>query len=95
MENGKVVESEKWQVLSNEDAVVQFGLMIRSNASVLGYRRVEEWGQGRSSFKPGWWWTVNVVTNYSAATLGRAYQDYWKTKQAVFIEVIDNRGRNE
>jgi hypothetical protein len=91
-EGSAVAAGEKWEVLENDDPVLQFGNMLHTNQSVLGYRRVEIWGQGRTSFKPGWWWTVNVLTNYSAADLGRAYQSFWKSQQMVFVEVIDNRG---
>jgi hypothetical protein len=91
----QIIETERWQALSNDDRVVQFGDLLRSNGAVLGYRRVMEWGQGRTEFKPGWWWTVNVITNYSPEQLGRAYQDFWKSGQAVFIEVVDNRGRTD
>jgi hypothetical protein len=94
-ENGDVVDSEKWQVISNDDVVVQFGAMLHSNQDILGYRRVEAWGQGRTSYKPGWWWTLNVYTNYSVVDLAQAYQKFWKQSQPVFIEVIDNRGSND
>lgn len=95
MEAGKVVDLEKWEVLQNDDAVLQFGTMLHSNKNVLGYRRVEVLGQGRTSFKPGWWWTVNVLNDYSAGEMGRIYQNYWKSSQAVFIEVIDNHGHTD
>ena len=91
-EGGKVADSERWQVIPNDDAVLQFGMLLHSNVSVLGYRRVETWGQGRTAFKPGWWWTLNVFTNYSVVDLAHTYQTYWKAPQPVFIEVIDNRG---
>src|SRR5262249_7563622 len=71
-ENGLVFDKEKWQVISNDDAVVQFGLLLHSNLGVLGYRRVEIWGQGRTTFKPGWWWTMNVSTNYTIGELTHA-----------------------
>lgn len=93
--NGEIADSDRWQVISNEDAVLQFGMMLHTNKNVLGYRRVEVAGQGRTPFKAGWWWTLNVLTNYSAADLGQAYQAFWKPHQAVFIEVIDNRGSAE
>lgn len=94
-ENSEVIDTEKWEVISNEDVVVQFGTLLRSNLSVLGYRRVEVWGQGRTGLKPGWWWTVNVLTNFSAKELGHEYQDFWKPHQAIFVEIIDNRGRDD
>jgi hypothetical protein len=94
-DGGEVDGKDKWQVIPSEDALIQFGALLHSNVNVLGYRRVEVWGQGRSSFKPGWWWTMNVFTNYSVGDLGRAYQDFWKSSQPVFIEVIDNRGSKE
>jgi hypothetical protein len=92
MENGQVVPTETWEVISNDAAVEQFGTMLHSNQSVLGYRRVEVWGQGRTTFKPGWWWTVNALTNYTAGDLSQSYEQFWKSHQAVFVEVIDNRG---
>ena len=94
-EGGEVVANEKWQVISSDDPVLQFGTLLCSNLNVLGYRRVEEWGQGRTGFKPGWWWTMNVLTNYSVGDLAHDYQTFWKSPQAVFVEVIDNRGNNE
>lgn len=94
-ERGQVVELEKWEVLANEDPVLQFGTLLHSNKNVLGYRRVEVLGQGRTGFKPGWWWTVNVLTGYSAGDMGRIYQEFWKSPQAVFIEVIDNHGHTD
>jgi hypothetical protein len=95
MENGEVINTEKWEIISNDDTVLEFGDLLRTNLSILGYRRVEVLGQGRTGFKPGWWWTVNVLTNYSAGDLGRAYQDFWKPHQPVFVEIIDNRGRED
>ena len=92
MENGQVVPMETWEAISNNVPVEQFGAMLHSNQAVLGYRRVEVWGQGRTTFKPGWWWTVNVLTNYTAADLSAAYEQFWKSHQALFVEVIDNRG---
>lgn len=94
-EHGDFDRTEKWQVLPSDDTVAQFGMVLHSNANVLGYRRVEVWGQGRSAYKPGWWWTMNVLTNYSVGELAGIYRDYWKSPQPVLIEVIDNRGSTE
>jgi hypothetical protein len=91
-ENGQVVPSEMWEVISNDEAVEQFGMLLHSSSSVIGYRRVEVWGQGKTSFKPGWWWTLNVFTNYTADDLSHAYESYWQSHQILFVEVIDNRG---
>jgi hypothetical protein len=83
---------DKWQMIASDEPVMQFGLLLHSNANVFGYRRTEVWGHGRTVFKPGWWWTVNVTTNYSVAELGNVYQSFWKCTAPVFIEVVDNRG---
>jgi hypothetical protein len=93
--DGQVVAPEKWQEISNDDVVTQFGALLHSNKSVLGFRRVEDWGQGTTVFKPGWWWTVNVSTNYSVVNFAKVYESYWKSSHPVFIEVIDNRGSKE
>ena len=93
--DGKIADSDKWQVIPNDSAILEFGSMLHSNTSVLGYRRVEVWGHGSTSYKPGWWWTLNVMTNYSAGDLGHAYADFWKSHRPVLIEVIDNRGRDD
>jgi len=92
---GEVASNDKWQVISNEDPVILFGMMLHTNQHVLGYRRVEVWGQGRTGFKPGWWWTMNVFTNYSVDDLAKAYRNFWKTPQPLFVEVIDNRGSDK
>ncbi|HEX3624162.1 MAG TPA: hypothetical protein VH280_01925 [Verrucomicrobiae bacterium] len=91
-ENGKVVPTETWEVLSNDDANVQFGAALKKNQSVLGYRRVHVWGQGQTPYKPGWWWTVNAFTNYTPGDLARTYDGFWNFHQYLFVEVIDNRG---
>jgi len=93
--NGEISAKEEWEMIPSDDAVIEFGKLLHSNLNVLGYRRVEVWGQGRTGFKPGWWWTVNVSTNYSAGDLAQAYQSFWKSPQTLFVEVIDNRGSNE
>lgn len=91
-DDGKVVPTETWEVLSNDAPNVQFGATLKENQSVLGYRRVHVWGQGQTTYKPGWWWTMNVFTNYTASDLARTYDDFWKSRQILFVEVIDNRG---
>lgn len=94
-DGGEVDAREKWQIIPSDEVVTQFGMVLRSNASVLGYRRIEEWGQGRTSFKPGWWWTMNVLTDYSVGDLAHLYREYWKSPQPMLVEVIDNRGSKE
>jgi len=94
-ENGKVVRTETWEVLSNDAPNVAFGTMLKSNGNVLGYRRVLVWGQGQTLYKPGWWWTVNVFTNYTAGDLARTYDEFWKSHQILFVEVIDERGTSD
>ena len=87
-------DRDKWEVMPNEERVVQFGQLLRADADVLGYRRAEVWGHGRTTLKPGWWWAMTVTTNYSADKLVHAYRDFWKSSNAVFVEIFDNRGRN-
>lgn len=94
-ENGNVRERDKWEEVSSEDRVNEFGTLLRSNPYVLGYRRYEVWGHGRTVAKPGWWWAATVTTNYSVGDLVRAYRGFWKSSNSVFVEVIDNRGREE
>ena len=92
---GGYSDNEKWQVLASEERVKDFGMVLHSNRSIFGYRRVEESGQGRTGFKPGWWWTINVETNFTAVDLARTYRQFWNSPQALFVEVIDNRGSAE
>ena len=94
-ENGHVVPTELWEVLSNDVPNGQFGAMLKSNSNVLGYRRVHVWGQGQTIYKPGWWWTMNVFTNYTASDLAHTYEGFWKSHQTLFVEVIDNRGSSD
>ncbi len=88
---GEVYDSDKWQILSNDDPVLQFGNNLHASPGVLGYRRTEVWGHGRSGFKPGWWWTMTVATDYSVDRFASNYQAFWKSPRAVFVELIDNR----
>jgi hypothetical protein len=95
LEHGQVVPTEKWEAISNDDVVQQFGQALHTNSFILGYRRVEVWGQGQTTYKPGWWWTVNVFTNYTANDMAHVYNDFWQSHQVLFVEVIDNRGSED
>jgi hypothetical protein len=90
--DGEISDKEKWEVIPDDDVAIQFGKLLNSNLNVLGYRRFEVWGRGRTGFKPGWWWTMNVSTNYSPKDLARDYHSFWNSPQTLFVEVIDNRG---
>jgi hypothetical protein len=94
-EDSAVSDRDKWQIIDNDEIAFKFGALLHSNRSVLGYRRVEVWGHGLTTFKPGWWWSLNVTTNYQVGQLAQAYHDYWNSRAPVFIEVIDNRGNEE
>lgn len=91
-EGGSIRERDKWEVLASDEPVLQFGMLLRTNSDVLGYRRAEVWGHGSTILKPGWWWTMTVKTNYSAQTLLQTYRDFWKTSNAVYLERIENPG---
>jgi len=94
-ENGNIPIRDQWEAIPSEDRVVEFGNVLRSNPGVRGYRRYEVWGHGRTVPKPGWWWAATVSTNYSVTDLVRAYRDFWKSSNSVFVEIIDNKGREE
>ena len=91
-EGGGIRERDKWEVLASEEPIQQFGMLLRTNSNVLGYRRAEVWGHGSTVLKPGWWWTMTVTTNYSVQTLMQAYRDFWKSSNAVYVERIENPG---
>ena len=94
-EGGAIRERDRWEVIPSDDAVVQFGMLLHSDPNVSGYRRTEVWGHGRTIMKPGWWWTMTVATNYTVDKLVGAYRGFWKSPNTVFVEVIDNRGRED
>jgi hypothetical protein len=91
-ESGGIRERDKWEVLASDEPVQQFGMLLRTNSNVLGYRRAEVWGHGSTVLKPGWWWTMTVTTNYSVQTLLQTYRDFWKSSNAVYLERIENPG---
>jgi len=86
--------NRNWEVIESEDRVVQFGHHLRKDVDVIGYRRTEIWGHGRTALKPGWWWSITVRTNYPVTRLAKTYREFWKTQSSVFVEVIDNRGHD-
>src|ERR1051326_3431167 len=92
-DGGTACEAGTWEAIENEEPVMQFGRLLRTDSDVLGYRRAEVWGHGRTTLKPGWWWSMTVKTNYSVAKLVRTYRDFWKSPSGIFVEVIDNRGQ--
>lgn len=83
-----------WEIIESEEMVTQFGQALRKDADLVGYRRTEVWGHGRTALKPGWWWSITVRTNYPVAKLAKTYREFWKTPSSVFVEVIDNRGHD-
>ena len=91
-DRGTIPDRDQWEIISSDEPVQQFGALLRTNSSVLGYRRAEVWGHGRTTLKPGWWWTMTVMTNYSVQTFIHAYRNFWKSSNAVFVEVIENTG---
>jgi hypothetical protein len=86
--------NRSWEAISSEERVMEFGKILRTDPDIVGYRRTEVWGHGRTSLKPGWWWSITVKTNYPTTRLARTYREFWKTSSSVFIEVIDNRGHD-
>lgn len=91
-EGGQPRPQDRWEIMASDDPVHQFGSVLRSNVNVLGYRRAEVWGHGRTQLKPGWWWTMTVTTNYTVQHLLTAYRDFWRSSNALFVEVIENPG---
>jgi hypothetical protein len=86
--------NRNWEIIDSEDRVTQFGQYLRKDTDVVGYRRTEVWGHGRTALKPGWWWSITVRTNYPTAKLAKSYREFWNTSSSVFVEVIDNRGHD-
>lgn len=84
--------NRNWEIIESEEPISRFGEALRKDTDVVGYRRTEVWGHGRTALKPGWWWSITVRTNYPVAKLAKTYRDFWQTSSSVFVEVIDNRG---
>jgi hypothetical protein len=91
-DGGAIRDRDKWEATASDERVQQFGSLLRTNSNVLGYRRTEVWGHGRTGLKPGWWWTTTVTTNYTVLNLMQAYRGFWKSTNAVFVEKIENPG---
>jgi hypothetical protein len=91
-DGGALRDRDQWEAIASDVPVTQFGMLLRTNSNVLGYRRTEVWGHGRTTLKPGWWWTMTVVTNYTVQNFIHAYRGFWKSSNAVFVEVIENPG---
>ena len=89
-ENGAIRDRDKWETITSDEPVTQFGMLLRTNANVLGYRRAEVWGHGRTTLKPGWWWTMTVTPNYSVQTLTQTYREFWKSTNTIFLETTEN-----
>jgi hypothetical protein len=87
--------NRNWEAVESEQVVTDFGKHLRKDSDVVGYRRTEVWGHGRTALKPGWWWSITVRTNYPVSKLAKSYREFWKTPSSVFVEVIDNRGHHE
>lgn len=87
--------NRNWEAIESEQLVTDFGKHLRKDPDVVGYRRTEVWGHGRTALKPGWWWSITVRTNYPVSKLAKSYREFWKTPSSVFVEVIDNRGHVE
>src|SRR5262245_65604105 len=44
-DDGVIRDRDKWEAIESEERVIEFGKILRSDASVLAYRRGECWGQ--------------------------------------------------
>jgi len=83
--NGVVPEKRKWEVVT-EEKVDDFGAKLAQTKGVVGHRRQEVAGQGRSGFKHGWWWVVTIKDDFDLKILAKFYSDYWGNPDDVYLE---------
>ena len=84
--NGKLDDVQKWEDIT-EEKVKEFGDVLRGLDYVTGYRRYETLGQGRTSFKAGWWWIVTVNPKFDVPNFSKEYAKFWGSKKSLYIEV--------
>jgi hypothetical protein len=85
VKDGKVPEARKWEVV-NEEKVNLFGSQLAQHHGVIGHRRCEIAGQGRSGFKHGWWWIATVKNDLKLNEFARFYSAYWGSPIEVYFE---------
>lgn len=94
-EGRAVADKDKWEILESDEKVEQFGDLLHSDSRVSGYRRSEVFGHGRTTLKAGYWWTMRVKSSYGVSDLSRAYREFWKAPDSIFVEVFNNEGHYE
>lgn len=87
---GKVVADDNWLCVSDQK-VKDFDEKVIQYPEVIGYRRHNVFGHGRTEFKEGLWWTLNVTKKFSIESFVYSYSQFWGNKRDVYVEEIGSR----
>ena len=83
-------DAKPWEKLATEETIHGFGAVLKSDSRVLGFRRQEVFGHGRTKSKWGWWWSVTVAHDYQPDDLLKVYSEYWKIRESIYVEITSN-----
>jgi hypothetical protein len=76
-----------------DEKVAEFARHLVAFPGVTGFRRYEVYGHGRTRYKTGWWWVLNVSKAFDTKSLVVEYSTFWKSKQDVYVEELNGAGR--
>ena len=84
------ITDRKWEIV-DESKVREFDQMLyklKVEGTIIGFRRYESYGAGRSGLKYGWWWIVTINKELKLEDFAKKYSDFWKNPESVYFEEI-------
>ena len=83
-----IEDKDKWEQNITENQVVEFANILLVKKVLLGYRRSEVYGKGRSVSKPGYWWIATFKNDFTPKDFAKAYIDFWHSPDSIYVEII-------
>ena len=98
---GKLNADDSWQI-TTEEHVDDFEKELWNHfgggtqkGPLNGLRRYREVGRGHTNHKRGWWWILNMRTDFDSRELAKFYFSYWGKSKAVYVEELNSKARYE
>lgn len=84
-----------WEKVETDSRLDEFAARLLTDRRVRGYRRYEVTGQGIGHRRQGYWWVLTVDDDYTPAVFAKVYEDFWKNKGAIYIEILHSGSRGK
>jgi len=83
--------AKPWEILVNDDKLLEFGKKLMGDGIVQGYRRYDVVGAGKGERQNGTWWVATGAFKF--VDFLRAYHEVWHPgADEVYMEVLEAKG---